>query len=257
MKLNHLLLIILVSLLPSRSFCWGGEGHKLIGNVAYHYLNKDVKDSLQFYLGSVSLADAGLWMDQMRSNHDYDYMKPWHYIDFNKGETYKPDTGQNVINEIKKRIDHLKHRNLYTKEQVAVDIKILVHLCEDLHQPLHVGYPTDTGGNAVHITFLGHPTTLHWAWDNDIMLQQHINLDTCLALLSTLSRQQLMEERRTNILKWMNESRSYLPDVYDFKGKEIDEAYADKNAPIIKMRLSLAGLRLSELLNELFRTKTD
>ena len=53
----------------------------------------------------------------------------------------------------------------------------------------------------------------------------------------------------------MNESRSYLPNVYDFKGDSIDVAYADKNAPIIKLRLALAGLRLSELLNELFRTK--
>ena len=257
MKLNRLLFMLLMCYLPVRSFCWGGEGHKLIGNVAYHYLSNEVKDSIQFYLGSVSLADAGLWMDQMRKNPAYDYMKPWHYIDFNKGETYKPDTGQNVINELHKRIERLKHRNLYSKEQVALDIKILVHLCEDLHQPLHVGYPTDTGGNAVHITFQGKPTTLHWAWDNDIMLQQHINLDTCLALLSTFSKQQLMQERKTNILLWMNESRSYLPNVYDFKGDSIDVAYADKNAPIIKLRLALAGLRLSELLNELFRTKAN
>ena len=112
--------MLLMCYLPVRSFCWGGEGHKLIGNVAYHYLSNEVKDSIQFYLGSVSLADAGLWMDQMRKNPAYDYMKPWHYIDFNKGETYKPDTGQNVINELHKRIERLKHRNLYSKEQVAL-----------------------------------------------------------------------------------------------------------------------------------------
>ena len=253
MKLRHLFYLILIGILPLRSFCWGGEGHKDIGNIAYHYLNPNVKDSLQFYLGSVTLADAGLWMDEMRKNHDYDYMKPWHYINIKQGESYKADTGQNIINEIYKRIDHLKHRNLYSKEQVATDIKILVHLCEDLHQPLHVGYPTDTGGNAVHLNFMGKPTSLHWAWDNDIMLQQHINVDTCLAILGTFSTRELMEKRKTNVLLWMNESRSYLGNVYDFKGKEIDEAYADKNAPIIKMRLALAGLRLSELLNELFR----
>ena len=257
MKLIRLLLLISIFTQPLRSFCWGGEGHKLIGNVAYHYLNPGVKDSLKFYLGSISLADAGLWMDEMRKNHEYDYMKPWHYINIRQGESYKPDTGQNVINEINKRIDHLKHRNLCSKEQVAVDIKILVHLCEDLHMPLHAGYASDTGGNAIHITFMGKPTTLHWAWDNDIMLQQHITVDSCLALLAMFSEQRIKEERRADIVGWMNESRSLLPNVYDYKGDSIDVAYADKNAPIIKLRLALAGLRLSELLNELFRAKTN
>jgi len=255
MKFIRPLLFLSICLQSLSSYCWGGEGHKLIGNVAYHYLDSGVKDSLQFYLGGTSLAEAGLWMDEMRKNHDYDYMKPWHYINIKQGESYKPDTGQNVINEINKRIARLKHRNLYSKEQVAVDIKILVHLCEDLHMPLHAGYASDTGGNAIHITFMGKPTSLHWAWDNDIMLQQHITTDTCLALLAALPDRQIKELRRTNIILWLNESRSYLPNVYDFKGNSIDEAYAEKNAPIIKLRLALAGLRLGELLNELFMQK--
>ena len=255
MKLTHFLHITFLSLLPVYAFCWGAKGHKDIGNIAYHYLNPETKDSLKYYLGNVSLADAGLWMDEMRKNHSYDYMKPWHYINFKQGEKYKPGPGENVINEINKRINHLQHRNLYTKEEVVVDIKILVHLCEDLHQPLHVGYPSDSGGNAVHITFMGNPTTLHWAWDNDIMLQQHINVDTCLALLATFSKDEIDAKKKTNIHTWMHESRSYLRFVYDFQGSEIDEAYAVRNAPIIKMRLALAGLRLSELLNELFDAK--
>ena len=252
MKRNKILLIIFILILPRLSFCWGSEGHKEIGAIAYHYLHKTTKDSLKVYLGDLSLASAGLWMDEMRKNHDYDYMKPWHYINIKQGESYKASTDENIINEMNKRIEHLKHRNLYNKEQVAIDIKILVHLTEDLHMPLHVGYASDTGGNAVHITFMNHPTTLHWAWDNDIMLQQNITVDSCMALLSTFSKEELAEKRKTDILLWMNESRSYLPNVYDFKGDTIDVNYADKNASIIKLRIALAGLRLSYLLNELF-----
>ena len=76
-------------------------------------------------------------------------------------------------------------------------------------------------------------------------------------LLAMFSEQRIKEERRADIVGWMNESRSLLPNVYDYKGDSIDVAYADKNAPIIKLRLALAGLRLSELLNELFRAKTN
>ena len=238
---------------PLTVFCWGGEGHRAIGTVAYHYLHEQTKDSLKFYLGDVTIEKAGTWMDEMRSNHAYDYMKPWHYVDYEKGTEYKPGPQENVINELNKRIEKLKHRNLYSKEEVATDITILIHLTEDLHMPLHAGYLSDTGGLAVHITFMGQPTSLHWAWDHDIMLQQKINADSCIALLQTFSKKRLMEERKTDILKWMHESRSYLPQVYDFNGTSINEAYADKNAPVIKLRMAVAGLRLSYLLNDLFK----
>ena len=238
---------------PIKSFSWGGDGHKAIGTVAYHYLSPQGKDSLKYYLGDITIEKAGTWMDEMRSNHAFDYMKPWHYVDYEKGADYQPGNEENVINELNKRIEKLKHRNLYSKEEVATDIKILIHLTEDLHMPLHAGYPSDTGGLAVHITFMGQPTSLHWAWDNDIMLQQKINADTCIALIESFNKKKLQEERKTDILKWMRESRSYLPQVYHFNGKSIDEDYAVKNAPVIKLRMALAGLRLSQLLNDLFK----
>ena len=102
---------------PIKSFGWGPDGHKNIGALAYQYLEQRTKDSVQFYLGSVSLADAGLWMDEMRADHSYDYMKPWHYIAIGKGESYRPNENENVINELNRRIEHLKHRNLYSKDQ--------------------------------------------------------------------------------------------------------------------------------------------
>ena len=238
---------------PLKSFCWGPDGHKNIGALAYQYLDQRTKDSVHFYLGNISLAEAGLWMDEMRKDHSYDYMKPWHYIAIEKGQNYVPNKQENVINELNKRIEHLKHRNLYSEEQVAIDLKILIHLTEDLHMPLHVGYPSDTEGNAIHITFMNKPTTLHWAWDNDIVLQQRINVDTLKSVIASFSKQELAEKSKTDILVWMNESRSYLPNVYDFKGDSIGIDYADKNAQIIKLRQALAGLRLSHLLNGLFQ----
>lgn len=256
-KLNNMkaknIIFALLLLVNQHAFCWGPTGHKEIGAVALHYLHQNTKDSLAFYLGATNLPEAGLWMDEMRKFPSYDYMKPWHYIAFNPGESYGPNNNENVINELNKRIEHLKHRNLYSKEEVAVDIKILVHLTEDLHMPLHAGYASDTEGNAIHITFMDKPTTLHWAWDNDIMLQQNITTEDCIALLSTFTKQQLDQKSKTDIVAWMNESRSYLPQVYDYQGDSISVAYADKNAPIIKARLSLAGIRLAYLLNELFK----
>jgi hypothetical protein len=43
------------------------------------YLNKGVKDSVQKYLGTMTFEEASTWMDDVRSDHSYDYMKTWHY----------------------------------------------------------------------------------------------------------------------------------------------------------------------------------
>ena len=36
-------------------------------------------------------------------------------------------------------------------DQEAINLKVLVHLIGDLHQPLHVGNGTDRGGNDVRL----------------------------------------------------------------------------------------------------------
>ena len=249
------LVILFIFLCKSQySFAWGNTGHKAIGIVALHYLDAKTKDSIRAYLGNVGLDSAGMWMDQMRSDPAYDYMKPWHYIYINKGETYKPGTEENVINELNKVIDQLKHRNLYSKEQTTTNIKILAHLVEDLHMPLHTGYASDTEGLAVKVKFDGHTTSLHWVWDEEIIQKKHINADTCLALLSKYTKTEIAGMDKTDILRWMNESHAYLGNVYDFKGDVIDDKYISKNLGIIEMRLSLSGIRLARLLNDIFQS---
>ena len=67
---------------------WGKYGHELVGDVAKVYVNKPVMDSVQKYLGDMSWGDASTWMDEIRSDHFYDYLKPMHYVNVEEGQTY-------------------------------------------------------------------------------------------------------------------------------------------------------------------------
>ena len=44
-------------------------------------------------------------------------------------------------------------------DQQKKNLFILFHLVGDIHQPLHVGYSSDKGGNEVQVQFNGHSTT--------------------------------------------------------------------------------------------------
>ena len=82
-------IIILIILLTSlKSYSWSKDGHEIVAKIAKHYLQNPVLDSVQKYLDTLSFEKASTWMDNVRSNHEYDYLKPWHYVNIAKDKTY-------------------------------------------------------------------------------------------------------------------------------------------------------------------------
>ncbi|XZF14530.1 S1/P1 nuclease [Chitinophagaceae bacterium MMS25-I14] len=242
--------------MPQQTFAWGKTGHEIVAEIAMSQLNDPVKQKVLQRLGSLSPEGASTWMDEMRSNHDYDYMKPWHYINIDKGKDYSPTTDENIVNQLIAARRDLKHQQTICSDEVKTDMLEFFHLAGDLHQPLHTGYDADRGGNSVKLTFLGKESNLHWVWDDEIIQQQHITSDDCMQLLSKMTEAQKAAIGNIDIVAWMNESRSLLDKVYAFNGNTIDEAYCIRNRPIIEQQLVYAGIRLAALLNEAFGTGT-
>ncbi|CAI5533702.1 unnamed protein product [Closterium sp. Naga37s-1] len=48
-------------------------------------------------------------------------------------------------------------------------LMFLAHFAGDIHQPLHVGFTSDLGGNRVHVTWFKRKTNLHAVWDSFII----------------------------------------------------------------------------------------
>ena len=248
------LLIVVFSSYMLNALAWGSGGHKITARIANRQLNKAIKDSLSNYLGETTLEEASVWMDEVRSNHEYDYQKPWHYINVEKGGSYDPSSTGNIMWELQRVIAELRERNKYPKEQIAIDLKILLHLLGDLHQPLHVGYGIDKGGNTIHLTFLNENLNLHKVWDSEIIKEKHITEQDCLGLLQQFTKEDIARKEKLDLIEWMNESRSYLPDVYQFQNDAIDQKYIDTNAKNIEKLLLLSGLRMAHLLEDIFKT---
>jgi hypothetical protein len=253
MQLKYFAPVLIFLGLNTTCFGWGAEGHKMVAKIAYTQLKSSVKDSLAKYLQGATIEEASVWMDEVKQDRSYDFQKPWHYINIDKGGTYTPGDTGNIVWELNRVIKELKQRDNLSKEKIATDIKILIHLIGDLHQPLHVGYAGDQGGNTVQVFYIASADNLHRVWDTDIIRDEVVNQDVDWKKVGNFTKEELAQIKRFDIAEWMKESRSLLDTVYQFKGNDIGEKYAKRNAPIIERQILIAGLRLGGILNDVFR----
>ena len=235
----------------STCFAWGRTGHHIIAEIAQLIMNEDAKENVQRYLGTTSFEEASVWMDEMRSEGMYDYMKPWHYVDLEKGESYVPDDGDNLIDRLTITYNELQNKDSLSTETIHTDLRILFHLVGDLFQPLHVGYPQDKGGNLFQVSLNGTGTNLHAVWDRDIIEDENITLDDCMELYRLLSPARISQIKKTSFVEWMYQNRKLLDQAYP-PGHKIDNLYLEKNKRIVEWQLVYAGINLDNVLETLF-----
>jgi hypothetical protein len=256
---KRILSIVLVALCLSfsgPSMAWGKKGHELVAEVAFHYLDDHTKEMVKKYLGKYSIEEASTWMDESRSNSFYDYMRTWHYLDVEKGQEFKPSGEHNIITVLNSAIAGLKKYEASKKKDIQYDLLLLFHLVGDLHQPLHVGYPGDKGGNDIQIRSTKFSDNLHASWDTDIIDAAGITLDSCLKEYDSYSATEIQNIKKINLMNWMKDSRSYLDTVYNFKDNYLDKAYIDNASVIVKKQILIGGLRLASILQEVFGSKS-
>lgn len=236
-------------------WAWGPQGHKLIVQIARSQLDNNIVETVNYYLNGTSWDDAACWMDEVQSNSKYDYMKPWHYVNVEKDKTYVQTKEQNVVTKLEFCIRMIQYRSLQSEEAIKETLKILFHLIGDIHQPLHCGYEEDKGGNNVHLYLVQKETNLHKLWDSEIIREKKIDMWYCAKALiaMNLTNQKRMEMEKIDVIKWMNESRSLLPEVYKVGTGKVDQKYIDSSAPIVEGQLIKAGLRLAAILKQYFK----
>jgi hypothetical protein len=72
----------------------------------------------------------------------------------------------------------------------------LSHFMGDIHQPMHVGFTSDEGGNTIDLRWYKHKSNLHHVWDREIILTAlKENYDKNLDLL-----QEDLEKNITNVI---------------------------------------------------------
>lgn len=254
------LVVILTLSPPNNSFAWGGDGHRIIANIAEERLTPVAKAQVAVLLDGAHLADVSTWADDVR--RDRPATSRWHYVDIPYDATdydaardcQLTDHGDCVIAEIaraKKVLGDLTQ----SKADRAEALKFLVHFIGDMHQPLHsierkdpATGNGDAGGNGVHVTFYGQPANLHSVWDSGIVTHGGVTLDQVQKWLATQDEKALA---KGDPAQWALAAHSLaisntyvIPDDH-----QLGYDYVKKNVPVVVQQLGSAGVRLAAVLN--------
>lgn len=252
MKLRHIIIFLFFTIFSvTKSFAWGPEGHAIVGRLAMRFVKDDVRKNIEAILGKMSIDTAANWMDIMKSNQEYDFMRSWHYIDFPKNQLYQNSNDENIVNRLILTYNELSHKKTLCDQQIQTDLFVLLHLMGDLHMPLHTAYDDDLGGNKRIVQYDTLKThNLHRFWDEDIIKLGNITDQDCLDLYKSFDD----SLKQVDFVAWMKDSRSLLDGVYDYPGFTLDKAYLKQNKKVVEKQLLKAGLRLALILNKLFYT---
>ena len=269
-SLRSLILSLLIGFtlfMSPDSRAWWDTEHKKICENAYNLLNASAKAEVLILLDR-PFGDACVWADNIKSTRPQ--TRPWHYRNTFPGiqsikQTSAPDEGD-ALTALTEQIEILASSG--PKKQRREALMWIGHLVGDLHQPFHVAYAEDLGGNRVYLSLssdlqqmLGETrerVNMHAVWDGLISRYARY-LEASGESTANLSQEDILNDSLVELktpADWADENIAILNDpatayLHAYRQASLTEAYLRKQAPIAADRQRLAAYRLALLLNQL------
>ncbi|KAL5986896.1 hypothetical protein ACLOJK_015230 [Asimina triloba] len=229
------------------------------------------------------LAAVCSWPDEIRHHFGWRWTSPLHYVDtpdFRCNYEYCRDCHDSAGNKdrcVSGAIYNYSMQLTTYQDPIAVfdadnlteALMFLSHFIGDIHQPLHVGFVGDEGGNTIIVRWYRRKTNLHHVWDNMI-------IESAMKEFYHSSIDEMIQAIKRNMLDWSAEIPSWencvsnhtvCPDLYASESVRLACKFAYRNAtpgsiltddyflsrlPIVEKRLAQSGVRLAATLNRIF-----
>ena len=253
-------IILSFSLLPFSAGAWGVLGHRIIGEIASHYLSPKAKKEVKKILGDETLAMASNWGDFIKSDSAYNYLNSWHYINLPPKLTRSQFDNQlgnpsaaNLYSKTLALIAELKAQGTPAARKVFC-LKLLIHFMGDLHQPMHAAHSKDLGGNRLNVYWFGKPTNLHRVWDEELVEFQQLSYTEHVAAINHMSKEEKNSWQSGMLADWLYESYGLAESLYAeiHPGDKLGYDYNFHHVAEMNKRLLLGGVRLANTLNQIF-----
>lgn len=274
-RIAPILVLLALLLAAPAAFGWAALGHRLVGALAQRHLTPEAAAQVAQILAGEpdpTLSGVAMWADNMR-NADPAHFKltsKWHYINAKGGgcgfELARdcPD-GNCVVGAIERQRAILADRSQPMAARRDA-LKYIVHFVGDVHQPMHAGNRTDSGGNGFQISlrttlapesyakdkYVGGVmgTNLHSVWDYYVLGEKGLDLAQYTGRLDALPWPPMSDGALSPPMAWAKESCRLIDarGLYPSNHK-MDDVYPNAMRPLAEQRVRQAAYRLSELLN--------
>lgn len=261
-RIVPIVIFLMAMALPQHSKAWGLLGHRIVGQIADSYLTKKARKSITAILGNESVAMCSNWADFVKSDSSYDYLGPWHYVNFvsglSKDDVYAYLHNDSLVNAYTKGqwlIGQLKDRSLPLPTQ-QMYLRLLIHIIGDIHQPLHAGRLSDRGGNGIKVQWFRENKNLHQVWDEMLIDFQQLSYTEYASAINHATPEERKQMQQSPMEEWIWESYQHAEGIYAFiktPDQRLNWDYNFKYKAILEHQLLNGGIRLAAVLNEIYK----
>lgn len=243
-------LLMLLTSLPGAAF--EAPAHIAICEAAWQQVQPATRQWLKQVMANSPqkrFSSGCVWPDKVRKQSDMEHTKVWHYINVPRSATTVKPGDCPAQGCVTSAIRDMRERLLSNPDDWRA-LLFIGHLMADIHQPMHVSYADDRGGNRADIRFRGERTNLHALWDGDLTgslrVADQVRALQPLPAVKSGFRSDFPEH-------WASGSLALTRAIYaDYQQrKRVDDSYAELFAPQLQQRMQLAAARLANLLDEI------
>jgi S1/P1 Nuclease len=253
------LTVLAVIIGPRDSWAWGDQGHRVICEIALRLVQPNTRAEIQKLIGGDdrfdSFSDACTWPDHPRQRASEHFLNLPRDADGLHSESC-PGASACVVTAIKKDFDILSSNDASQAQKLA-SLKFLGHWVGDIHQPLHVSFEDDRGGNGILVMGECGTSNLHSAWDTCLVLKAvgEDAGDAAAELMKSITPARIESWSHSKPMDWASESFAIAEQAqtkycirqgascdHPSGRVQIDAAYVVANAPIIREQLQKAGV---------------
>jgi hypothetical protein len=249
---------------------WGDTGHRVVCEIAFRLAapeaRAEIRRLMQLDTGFDFYRDSCIWPDHPKKRAEEHFINVARNANGIGPNEQCPTANVCLLSAIEDDMSVLSSPGTSDEDKLK-SLKFLGHWIGDLHQPLHVSFESDRGGNDIRVSGLCR-TNMHSAWDT-CMLQLAIGSDVTGAATDLLNSfdAAIREEWTTGDTKdWANESfdvalaantrycvqSGSTCDVPE-GSVALDEEYVRVNTPILREQVAKAGVRLAHMLEKAFQ----
>ncbi len=268
------------------ALAFGNQGHRLICQLAYQNLPLSTQHTLDVIIGqipkyhqqrinkqlrkpldaNISFADSCVWPDSIKRLKSFKHHSRSHYVNVTRTLTQMnkaPCKKDCVTSAIYQHGVALLNN---TTNKSWQDLLFISHYIGDVHQPMHVSYQSDLGGNKTPITYSKalrqlNCKTMHSLWDRCLLYYLPKQFVATQPLNAATAEFDSFSEK--NILSWANQSLSiarspstkycYMVSTsstcHPYNNSIIiDEHYISRHSKTIQQQIEDAARRLNLLL---------
>jgi nuclease S1 len=277
---RKIIALVVIVLGSANLFGWSAEGHQAVADIAQQLLTQSgLFAPVQAILGNLTLAQISTCPDELRAfqssgtamsaNCKQVFTTPtpptgtsgWHFIDIPVSLTSPTHSdvvtacgSACVLTEIDRWGTVLADTTQTTAERLQA-LSFIVHFIGDVHQPLHSATRgSDAGGNAEQVRIDGGTTSLHHAWDANLV--SDINSSpTGLAAALSPEIASAQAEAQTTPEAWSLQAFQFARTVA-YAGiptsttttTTLSSTYIANATPVVRQQIARAGVRLAQFL---------